>query len=276
MKNAANGNRFRNSAIWSPRNFRRPRTTRYEPANLPSGSVVDFRYYSTTAQTPSARSSMRRLKQVVIAFRGTTTWPNSSRISPIPAAPNGNRSRASSRAFWRRFAPRCPGYEIMTDGHSLGGGMAQTAALENGLSGYGQNSLPISPDAIQDINSAGGLARPSQLEGRRPDIQRDDDINNITTTVYAGDLNLYTNSITAANTSTTTLPNITPDWKATERDIGSKGTRARRGGLCVAARGAWNLQRHRRAPAKFRQPGERPRRVSVDRRIGPQRNRRGL
>ena len=53
------------------------------------------------------------------------------------------------------------GYQIMTDGHSLGGGMAQTAALENGLSGYGQNSLPISQTAIDkdmDGDLSGSLA----------------------------------------------------------------------------------------------------------------------
>ena len=44
----------------------------------------------------------------------------------------------------------------MTDGHSLGGGMAQTAALIYDLSGYGQNSLPISPDAIKDFIANGG------------------------------------------------------------------------------------------------------------------------
>src|SRR5271165_2727266 len=39
-------------------------------------------------------------------------------------------------------------YQITTDGHSLGGGMAQTFSVQNDLSGFGQNSLPIAPGSI--------------------------------------------------------------------------------------------------------------------------------
>lgn len=44
------------------------------------------------------------------------------------------------------------GYSLFTDGHSLGGGLAQTGALDAealgyNLSGYGQNSLPVSDEA---------------------------------------------------------------------------------------------------------------------------------
>jgi hypothetical protein len=41
-------------------------------------------------------------------------------------------------------------YRKFVTGHSLGGGMAQTAAVEYGLSGYTQNSLPISHTAIRN------------------------------------------------------------------------------------------------------------------------------
>lgn len=47
------------------------------------------------------------------------------------------------------------GYDVFTTGHSLGGGMAQTFALENNISGYGQNSLPISQTAISTDLSGG-------------------------------------------------------------------------------------------------------------------------
>ncbi len=41
-------------------------------------------------------------------------------------------------------------YTVFSDGHSLGGGLAQTFALENGLDGFGQNSIPISPYSINN------------------------------------------------------------------------------------------------------------------------------
>ncbi|MGE0113800.1 MAG: calcium-binding protein [Steroidobacteraceae bacterium] len=47
------------------------------------------------------------------------------------------------------------GYQIVTVGHSLGGGMAQSFALERRLDGFGVNSLPIS-DQVRDELSAEG------------------------------------------------------------------------------------------------------------------------
>src|ERR1700733_12979359 len=86
-------------------------------------------------------------QEVVIAFKGSDNLSNFT--SDIVD---------SGGAEWERLLPQFSGkfnglqgisnvyagYQIMTDGHSLGGGMAQTAALEFGLSGYGQNSLPVS------------------------------------------------------------------------------------------------------------------------------------
>ena len=92
--------------------------------------------------------------QVVISFKGsdnvsnfTSDFTNSGGSAWEAIAPVANQQLAAIQAVF-------PGYDIMTDGHSLGGGMAQTMALENNLSGYGQNSLPISGTAIsQDMGN---------------------------------------------------------------------------------------------------------------------------
>jgi Ca2+-binding RTX toxin-like protein len=95
--------------------------------------------------------------QVVMAFKGSNNVSNFQ-----------SDLFNSGAAAWQEISPlasqlldavrtQFPRYQIVTDGHSLGGGMAQTFALENQLSGYGQNSLPISQGAIQkDIVDQGG------------------------------------------------------------------------------------------------------------------------
>jgi hypothetical protein len=67
----------------------------------------------------------------------------------------------SGYSIWQKLNPEMtrvlgviqqdyPEYDISANGHSVGGGVAQTFAWLNNLSGYGQNSLPISPGALQD------------------------------------------------------------------------------------------------------------------------------
>jgi hypothetical protein len=87
--------------------------------------------------------------QAVLAFKGSDNLSNfkSDLLDSGAAAWNETKPLALQALA----AATSAGYEtsnISTDGHSLGGGMAQTFALENGLSGYGQNSLPISQDAL--------------------------------------------------------------------------------------------------------------------------------
>ena len=114
---------------------------------------------STAAATRSALSSTRRRSRWSIAFRGTTTLAQLQSDVSDQGGAEWEAIKGEFASVLASVQAALPGYQIMTDGHSLGGGMAQTAALEFGLSGYGQNSLPISPDAIADINnaSAGGL-----------------------------------------------------------------------------------------------------------------------
>lgn len=44
-----------------------------------------------------------------------------------------------------------PASNILVDGHSLGGGIAQTFAAANSLNGFAENPLPISPTSLSTI-----------------------------------------------------------------------------------------------------------------------------
>ncbi len=92
--------------------------------------------------------------QAVIAFRGTDTsslvnayYNLGSDLNNTAATMYSSISAAAQTAI-TNIRSTYSGYEIMTDGHSAGGGMAQTFSVINNLGGYGQNSLPISPVTI--------------------------------------------------------------------------------------------------------------------------------
>src|ERR1017187_2835958 len=87
-------------------------------------------------------------KQIVIAFKGSNNASNF--ISALKPADQGYSSYVAIEQLANdylnqliNFDYKDKGYTILTDGHSLGGGMAQEFALANDLNGYGQNSLPI-------------------------------------------------------------------------------------------------------------------------------------
>jgi hypothetical protein len=129
---------------------------------LPSGWSVDVANsgFTGNASDPTDQflvfvNSNSATMQVVIAFRGTNSlstllfsdlYPpdqgasDYAALQPIAAAKLANIRNIYSK------------YQIVTDGHSLGGGMAQTFSLQYGLSGYGQNSLPIAPASISSFN----------------------------------------------------------------------------------------------------------------------------
>src|ERR1700722_7731619 len=96
--------------------------------------------------------------QIVIAFKGTDFSSTSGALSQLYSDfyNSGGSAWESIASQFQAVLQQIQadksyaGYQIMTDGHSLGGGMAQTAALEFGLSGYGQNSLPISYTAVTE------------------------------------------------------------------------------------------------------------------------------
>jgi hypothetical protein len=83
--------------------------------------------------------------QLVIVFKGTDSAIEG--YSDIKDD-GGSRWEAIAPLFNKELLaiksnPKYAGYEIFTDGHSLGGGMAQTAALENGLSGSVRTRFPF-------------------------------------------------------------------------------------------------------------------------------------
>ena len=181
----------------------------YEPDNLPAGWADDFQYYYNNGTNSFSTFVNAATHQVVIAFEGTQS--EAQLQSDIENA-GGAAWESIKRPFENILAQirqQFPDWQIATDGHSLGGGMAQTAALENDLSGFGQNSLPISPNAIRDINATDGLH--AALTGWKASGNTFSEAtvsNDITTIAYAGGLDLYSNGITSPDTSNTSLSNI--------------------------------------------------------------------
>jgi hypothetical protein len=126
----------------------------------PAGWTV-FNTYSTANNSVTVLYNAATL-QVVMAFKGSTNISNFySDLTDSGYAEWEEIASTAKQALVEIKAALAPlgnssSWQIMTDGHSLGGGLAQTFALLNGLSGYGQNSLPISQGAINDIVDLGG------------------------------------------------------------------------------------------------------------------------
>ena len=100
--------------------------------------------------------------QIVFAFKGsdaTSNWVSDLKIGDFGYSEYKKISDAA-KLYYTTVSelPQYAGCEIFADGHSLGGGMAQCFALTEGISGYGQNSLPITPGFIQDFTGPGGFA----------------------------------------------------------------------------------------------------------------------
>jgi hypothetical protein len=181
----------------------------FAPDNLPPGWTDDFQDYYNDGTNSFSTFVNAAANQVVIAFEGTQS---ESQLESDIANAGGSAWESIKRPFANILAQiraQFPGEQILTDGHSLGAGMAQTAALENDLSGFGQNALPISPDAINDINAKRGLHKALVAwENSGNTFSEATVSNDITTIAYAGGLNLYSNGVTSSDTSNTSLSNI--------------------------------------------------------------------
>jgi hypothetical protein len=99
--------------------------------------------------------------QAVFAFKGSNNLNNFiSDLSPTDQGATAYQSiEAGAVALFQAMNASGQFSQIFADGHSLGGGMAQTFALQVGISGFGENSLPI-PEGSQD-NTAYWLSSPS-------------------------------------------------------------------------------------------------------------------
>jgi hypothetical protein len=91
--------------------------------------------------------------QLVIAFKGSKQIENFlSDLNPTDLGYSQYSLIATQAQAYYDFlmlpGGKYAGYTVFTDGHSLGGGMAQSFAVQNNLNGFGQNSLPISPNFI--------------------------------------------------------------------------------------------------------------------------------
>jgi antitoxin component YwqK of YwqJK toxin-antitoxin module len=89
-------------------------------------------------------------QQAVIAFKGTNTPTQAYNDVTSTGAQDYYNIRTLAQTALRKIQSDYSGYQVFTDGHSLGGGMAQSFALENGLSGFGQNSLPVASGTAAD------------------------------------------------------------------------------------------------------------------------------
>jgi hypothetical protein len=133
-------------------------------------------------------------KQVVITFKGSSTLNDFiSDLNPKnEGASDYQAIEAAAHQSFLDIEKEYPGYTIFTDGHSLGGGMAQTFALQFHLSGYGQNSLPIAASSFTTYN----LPAVSTYTGAFSETNVTGDP---ATAFYAGDAYLNRNPTKLAN-----------------------------------------------------------------------------
>jgi len=103
--------------------------------------------------------------QIVIAFKGSSPPdPTAGQglnnfenwYSDLFNSGNSAFAQVSSAAqtVLAALKKQYPNATIYTDGHSLGGGMAQDFALQNKLSGFGQNALPVSQGVLDALLSS--------------------------------------------------------------------------------------------------------------------------
>lgn len=132
---------------------------------LPAGWHVDTERSATDAENGISDSDNQFIvfvndttKQVVIAFKGSDTYSNfksdllNSGAEEYLSIKTNAESKFNSDIDknYIGIKDQYSDYQIVTDGHSLGGGMAQTFGVEHGLSGFGQNSLPIAQGSIEN------------------------------------------------------------------------------------------------------------------------------
>jgi hypothetical protein len=111
------------------------------------------------------------LDQILFAFKGTDNWPDwkSNFANNGASAYNRLVGRANQVLSEITANPDYSSYHIYTDGHSLGGGMAQNFSLQHSLDGFGQNSLPVTVST--DVSGYSNTFIETNIAGRaRPQL----------------------------------------------------------------------------------------------------------
>ncbi|MCL9828345.1 hypothetical protein [Ralstonia solanacearum] len=98
------------------------------------------------------------VQEVVFAFRGMDNWQNARSVITSAGLSEYNSFHSAILDAYFQGMSQYSTYHFFVDGHSLGGEMAQNFAIEAGLDGFGQNSLPVTnstPDQIQAYLTGG-------------------------------------------------------------------------------------------------------------------------
>ena len=130
-------------------------------------------------------------RQITFDFKGSDHWKNwVSDLANAGASEFAQiRDRAQAAYEALKNDARYKDYHFAATGHSLGGGMAQSFALRNGIDVYAYNSLPIARDTIKGdyFQEAGGyesaLARYRAQGHKVVDVRTPNDV---ATHVYEG------------------------------------------------------------------------------------------
>lgn len=93
----------------------------------------------------------RDTKEITFDFKGSDAWSNwVSDLANAGASEFAKLQQQAQKAFDEISKDeRYQDYRFAATGHSLGGGMAQSFALKNGMDVYVYNSLPIARDTIK-------------------------------------------------------------------------------------------------------------------------------
>ena len=139
-------------------------------------------------------------KQVVMAFKGSDDWSNfKSALTDSGFKDYKDLHQAAIDALLA-INDDFTGYKVLTDGHSLGGGMAQSFALEKHLDGFGQNSLPIAGQTLADyIKLDANAARASYLGHTFQEVNVSGDLATLIYSTVGGQFYLDSNPTTLSS-----------------------------------------------------------------------------
>ena len=133
----------------------------------------------------------RETKQITFDFKGSDEWENWWSDLANAGASSFAKIQGQAQAAYEALKndERYQGFQFAATGHSLGGGMAQSFALRNGIDAYVYNSLPIARDTIRGDYFKGVGGFEAALENYRASGRQVHDVrtpNDIATYAYHG------------------------------------------------------------------------------------------